>query len=169
VSFPVGRSRFLGWCLLSWLLISTVLLTMAAMQGWSRSAPEVGWQWAGLLGMTSVWNVKLCWRWWRTPIGWLTWEPASMNLTDVRERTSHWLWTPAAGLSTVPIGVPVVVLDGQIGMGLRVTPHALNARRIFFIFVIPSNAHPLWFWVERSMHPERWSALRRALWAGRSA
>lgn len=92
-----------------------------------------------------------------------------MDLTDDRERTSHWLWTPAVGLATVPIGVPVVVVDGQVGMGLRVMRHASGVRRIFFIFAIPSNVHPLWLWVERSMHPERWSALRRALWVGRSA
>lgn len=173
VSYPVGRSRFLGWCLLSWLLFAAGLLTLAALHAWGRSSPDVGLRWAGLLGVTSAVSAGLCWRWWHTPTGWLTWAPVAAVPTHARDSANElatgWWWTPANGAATVGIGLPVITLDGQVCLGLRVPCQSPGVRRTAFAFLAPSQYRSRWLWVDRSMHPERWLALRRALWAVRPA
>lgn len=172
VSFPVRRSRFLGWCLLSWLLFAAGLLTLAALHAWDRSTPEAGLLWAGLLGVTSAVSARLCWRWWHTPTGWLTWEPVAAVPVHARgptdELASGWWWTPSDGAATVGIGLPAITLDGQVCLGLWVPCQSPGARTVFPFFA-PSQHRSRWLWVDRSMHPDRWLALRRALWAMRFA
>lgn len=170
VSFPVGRSRFLGWCLLSWSLFAAGVLTLTAFHGWGSPTSETWMRWAGLLALTSALTVVLCWRWWRTPTGWLTWAPVAavptlaQGLAD--EHASGWWWTPADGTATVGIGLPVITLDGHVCLGLWVPSQSPGARTAFPFFALPPY-RARWLWVDRAMCPERWLALRRALWAAR--
>ena len=83
-----------------------------------------------------------CWaglRWWRTPAGHLSWDGRG------------WAWSADSALDgpAAPF-VVLVCLDLQTALLLRQSGGMRVAR---------------WFWLERSRFPQRWSALRRAVYS----
>jgi toxin CptA len=94
VSYPVGRSRFMGWlALLLW------LAGLSAMLAWVPAhLRPIPWP-TGLvlLGMAAL-GVWVAWVWWRQPCGILRWDG------------QHWLWQ---GQALSAGAVPAVVLDLQ--------------------------------------------------------
>ena len=171
VSFPVGRSRFLGGCLLAWLAMVAGVLTQFASHRLPFPSMGAAGPAAALLGVAVAVCVPLCWCWWHTPAGWLTWAPV---VADPGEgpaagevAVSGWWWAPALGAAPVPLGEPVVVLDAGSRLALRVPAHPAGASAQRWS-VCQGGSATRWLWVDRSMFPSRWLALRRAVWAARS-
>jgi len=166
VSYPVGRSRFLGVCLALWgvgVAVASVQLT--ALTGKSVQTVDGLWAAAGCMVLISL----LLWRqWWITPVGWLTWDPPTadelLDGTPTGDVASGWWWSPDSECSThLPIGAPVVVLDLGSHMALSVPCVQPSSRGRLWFVPNMTCGHPVWIWVDARMHADRWLPLRRAL------
>jgi hypothetical protein len=151
VSYPVGRFAFVGVCLGGVTVLALVLQTGFALGWWQRGA-WVPWRWM-LAG--AVWAVTLTaawWHWWRSPVGWLIWEPAMAESPPLDVTGAQgWWW----GDQAVPEGAPV----------LRVQPQVLSSTWALLHLTVgePARSRRLWVWAVESRAPDRWLALRRAL------
>lgn len=168
VSFPVGRSHFLGGCLLCWLALVLGGLTLFVWRPLPFPSVEAAGPTAALLGVAVAVCVPLCWCWWHTPTGWLTWAPVVTDPADCtgsgEAPASGWWWAPAHGADPVPLGEPVLVLDAGSRLALLVPAHPAGAPARRWS-VRRGRSTTRWLWVDQSMFPSRWLALRRAVWA----
>jgi hypothetical protein len=133
VLYPLGRSRFLGgWMLACWLLAAGVTFWW-----WRASAPA---DWRPLLGcaalLLAAWVMATGWR--RAPVGRLQWDG------------QRWRWESVVYRSGTALEPPVVVLDVQFAILLRLDNQA---------------GAVWWLWAEKSALPARWLDLRRAVHA----
>lgn len=133
VLYPLGRSRFLGVCLLAaWLLAAGVTLWW-----WRASAAADG---RSLLGCAALllagWVMATGWR--RAPVGQLQWDG------------QRWRWESEVYRSGTALEPPVVALDAQFSLLLRLNNQA---------------GAVWWLWAERSASPTDWLDLRRAVFA----
>jgi hypothetical protein len=147
VSFPVGRSAFVGMGLC---VMGTAGLALQVFwwvddglgKGAVSSAQLGRWMSVGLAWMgTLAWALRM---WWCTPKGELRWYQDSTHEPGV------WTWRSAAypqGL--VPSSVTLIWTLGQ--GGLMYLGHPLGAN--------------FWVWVDSGDDPARWRALRCALHA----
>ena len=144
VTYPVGRSRFLG------MLAAMLWLAGAvAIAFWSFRSDAVGWRHA-----TGFFAVVACgafaavaWR--RSPAGALGWDGAG------------WTWhapgdgrvaQAQAARSAAPPGI------GELHVALDLQHHLLVR--------LHGTAHGArWFWLERERRAERWGDLRRAVYS----
>ncbi|MFP8777060.1 hypothetical protein [Hydrogenophaga sp. RWCD_12] len=145
VTYPVGRSAFLGWLLagsgaasLAALLLG-VSYQMQAMAGW----------WL-VMGAWVLWVVIAGSAWRRQAGGQLAWKAAPRRPEGHLAEPSRgeWVWISAAYLEGVTLQRVERVYDLQAWMLLRL--HNPDGARI-------------WAWVERSRDARRWGDLRRAL------
>lgn len=145
VTYPVGRSAFLGWLLvgagaagLGALLLGAVYQRQATPLWWLVTAFWVLW----VLVAGSAWH--------RQVEGNLAWKSAHRRSEGNSPATSpgEWVWSSAAYLEGVALQRVERVYDLQAWMLLRL--HNPDGARI-------------WAWVERSRDVQRWSDLRRAL------
>jgi hypothetical protein len=133
VLYPLGRSYFLGGLLLaSWLSAAGITLWW-----WLASADA---EWRPLLGcaamLMAAWVMATGWH--RAPVGRLQWDG------------QRWRWESVVYRSGTPLEPPVVVLDVQFALLLRLDNQA---------------GAVWWLWAERSVLPARWFDLRRAVYA----
>ena len=136
VSFPVGRSRFVGVLALLFWGCGMALVVRAIVQ-----APAFGWREAVLLTVASSVGAIALSAWLRSPRGVL--------LRD----DDGWLWTAAAaaaGQGDGRRGTPMVALDLQQRLLVRFMDDADGAR---------------WLWLDRASAVERWHELRCAIHA----
>jgi hypothetical protein len=102
---------------------------------WAWQSDVLGWLQGVGLGLWVASFVWAAWQWWRTPEGSLSWDGM--------------VWTWASFGSSVVV-LPSVHLDLQRAMLLRLrTEEGLTS----------------WVWIERTRHPVRWMAIRRAIHA----
>jgi hypothetical protein len=135
VSYPLGRSRFLGLFLLfGWSMAAAVTIW------WWRSAPPGDWR--PLMGALCCLLAGLAMTagWWRSPLGQLQWDG------------TNWYWESEVYQASAELNAPVVALDLQSAMLLRLDN--------------PAGA-VWWLWAERAALPERWLDMRRAVFAPR--
>ena len=135
VSYPLGRSRFLVFFLFfGWLLAAGVTIW------WWRSAPPDDWR--PLLGVLCCLLAGLAMTagWRRSPVGELQWDG------------ENWYWESEVYQDSAELNAPVVALDLQSAMLLRLDN--------------PAGA-VWWLWAERAAAPERWLDMRRAVHAPR--
>jgi toxin CptA len=135
VLYPLGRSRFLGSLLLvGWLIAAGVTVCW-----WQASAVA---DWRPLLGcvamLIAAWVMATGWC--RAPVGRLQWDG------------QRWRWESLVYRSGTALEPPVVVLDVQFALLLRLDNQA---------------GAVWWLWAERSASPARWFDLRRAVHAKR--
>ena len=133
VLYPLGRSHFLGCLLLAcWLITAGVTLWW-----WLASAVA---DWRPLLGcaalLIAAWVMATGWR--RAPVGRLQWDG------------QRWRWESVVYRSGTALEPPVVVLDVQFAILLRLDNQA---------------GAVWWLWAEKSALPARWLDLRRAVHA----
>ena len=137
VLYPVGRSRFLGVCLLGLgLLGATVLLVWVLLGTRAETLGSVG-------VAASVWLVAIggAFHFWRYQVqGFLRWDGQSWSLTG---------WPPEVE-STALAAAPLVFLDLQTHLWVQVSP---------------AGHRSIWLWLDRSSQPERWMDLRRAVYS----
>ena len=135
VSYPLGRSRFLVF-----FLFFGGLLAAGVTIWWWRSAPPDDWR--PLLGVLCCLLAGLAttagWR--RSPVGELQWDG------------ENWYWESEVYQASAELNAPVVVLDLQSAVLLRLDN--------------PAGA-VWWLWAERAAAPERWLDMRRAVHAPR--
>ena len=137
VLYPLGRSRFLGcWLLLTWLIAAGVNVW------WFLATAAADWR--PLLGcgalLVSAWVMTTGWR--HSPVGLLQWDGQC------------WRWSSSVYRSGTALEPPVVVLDVQFALLLRLDNLA---------------GAVWWLWAEQSASPVRWLDLRRAVHAKRRA
>jgi hypothetical protein len=138
VSYPLGRSRFLGCLLLfGWVIAAAVTL------GWWRTSALADFR--PLLGcaalLLAAWVMLTGWQ--RAPVGRLQWDG------------QRWRWESEVYRSGTALEPPVVVIDVQLALLLRLNNQA---------------GAVWWLWAERSAqkHPSaHWLDLRRAVYAKR--
>ena len=133
VSYPLGRSRFLGCLLLvGWLIAAGVTLW------WWRASATADWR--PLLGCAALLIAAgvMATGWRRAPVGRLQWDG------------QRWRWESVVYRSGTALEPPVVVLDVQFALLLRLDNQA---------------GAVWWLWAERSALPARWLDLRRAVHA----
>ena len=133
VLYPLGRSRFLGcWLLLTWLIAAGVNVW------WFLATAAADWR--PLLGcgalLVSAWVMTTGWR--HSPVGLLQWDGQC------------WRWSSSVYRSGTALEPPVVVLDVQFALLLRLDNLA---------------GAVWWLWAEQSASPARWLDLRRAVHA----
>lgn len=135
MSYPLGHSRFLVFFLFSgWLLAAGVTIW------WWRSAPPGDWR--PLLGALCCLLAGLAMTagWRRSPVGKLHWDG------------ENWYWESAVYQASAELNPPVVGLDLQSAMLLR----------------LDNTAGAVWWlWAERRAEPQRWLDMRRAVYAAR--
>lgn len=152
--------------------VTLILMAYALSDGQSR-AGFLTWRGAGLLVVAGALCGALWWRWRHTQQGWLTWAPVLADASQLHLQAqtidSGWWWSSADGVNTQSIGAPVVVWDMGSRMGLRVPAPMPTASVFWWRRGPPGSTSVNWLWVDRAMHPDRWLALRRALWAARDA
>lgn len=107
VLYPLGRSRFLGCCLLvGWLLAAGVTLY------WWRASATTDWR--PLFGcvalLLAAWVIATGWQ--RAPVGRLQWD------------SQRWRWESAVYRSGTALEPPRVVLDVQFALLLRLDNQA---------------------------------------------
>lgn len=153
VSYPVGRAAFVGWWLLGIAALAMVLQA-GPLFGWWSSGRWVPWHW-GLSG--GAWLLLWCWAflyWWRSPSGWLIWDPMLMEVEGRAEGQPHpasgWWWSVGEGLKAQALRhvEPMWVGNGWCLLRVHWTP--------------PGSGYS-WIWVQATAEPVRWLALRRAL------
>lgn len=140
VVYPTGRFAVLGG-----LLVAVVALQLALQVAWWQESGEWRAVHGGVLGLSLLlWAAA--WRaWWHAPRGQLRW------------RDQAWDWQADGGAAAAPrpLSGPLSVhLDWQAGMLLCLHP--------------PQGVRQ-WLWVERRHAPQRWDALRRAVYSRPSA
>lgn len=151
VSYPVGRFFWVGVCLGLVTVLALGLQTGLALAWWQVGA-WVAWRWA-LSG--TLWAGTLAWawwHWWRSPVGWLIWEPA-LGEGPVTEaaRSTGWWWAPLFGPEGEPVfrAQPMVIAQNWMLFRLQV--------------LVSDRSHVQWVWLAEGSAPERWLALRRAV------
>ena len=145
VTYPVGRSVLFRRLLLvvGALGVAALVLAFVFGLGWWVLAGGLAWV---------IWGMTAMRTWQRQPLGRLAWVPSTEHAVDPALRTvvGHWSWSSAAYLGGVVLQRVERVHDLQAWMLLRLYN--------------PDGART-WVWVERGSDPDRWDALRRALWA----
>jgi len=129
----LGRSHFLGCLLLAcWLITAGVTLWW-----WLASAVA---DWRPLLGCAALLIAAgvMATGWRRAPVGRLQWDG------------QRWRWESVVYRSGTALEPPVVVLDVQFAILLRLDNQA---------------GAVWWLWAEKSALPARWLDLRRAVYA----
>ena len=137
--FNVGPSRFLALVAVGWVALGLLGLCAWALGGASKSP-------AALMLAALLWlavSVLALWRSTHLPQGVLLWDGHG------------WHWGPAAAL--VPVMPPRVHWDGQTHLLLSVQPFAPTDRR--------AAGSCQWLWLERTMQPQSWLELRRAVYS----
>lgn len=145
VSYPVGRSSFLGRLLLVLAVAGLAALLLALAYG---TGMTVGW-WLAVTTW-ACWLVLAWGAWRRQPGGRLAWK-ASGGRADkggLAGSAGDWVWSSGAYLEGVTLARVERIYDLQACMLLRL--HNPDGARI-------------WAWVERSHDESHWSDLRRAL------
>jgi len=147
VTYPVGRSAFLGALLLGAGVAGLVALVLGLTY---RSQAQAGWLMA--MGVWVLWVVMAVLAWRRQPGGCLSWKAAQGRAGGVPSEASpgQWVWSSAAYLEGVTLKRVERVYDLQAWMLLRL--HNPDGART-------------WAWAERSQDTRRWCDLRRALMA----
>ena len=138
VVYPLARSRVLGALLVAILGMGGVVLTAWVVHG--RGSGVVGWPAA------AVWAAALAGVahfWWNQPQGSLHWDGRSWTM-DIASSEAP---SAAAAILSAP---PEVLLDLQSHLWVKVCPR-------------PGT--PAWIWLARSVQPERWMDLRRAVYS----
>ncbi len=133
VLYPLGRSHFLGCLLLvGWLTAAGVTVS------WWRASAVADWR--PLLGCAAMLAAAgiMATGWRRAPVGRLQWDG------------QRWRWESGVYRSGTALEPPVVVLDVQFALLLRLNNQA---------------GAVWWLWAERSAWPARWLDLRRAVYA----
>jgi hypothetical protein len=138
VLYPFRRSGMLGSALAMLLLVGA-----AGLLGWVLQGA------AGAVSPTAVWVALALWLfaassalhfWWHQRAGALHWDGQSWALQPVR---------PGGAIQALS-GPPQVLLDLQSRLWIRVR------------FLDGGSA---WLWLDRSLQPERWVDLRRAVYS----
>lgn len=130
VSFPTGRSRFLG-CLIGTMAICGWLTVCF----WIYSADDFAWpQWLAL-GLCLVVSLSLGMQWLEKSNGILSWNG------------STWFWTDGA-ISVMVL--PELVLDFQRVMLLRL--RVTTARRVVWIWLDHAISPVRWMALRRAVH-----------------
>ncbi len=136
--FNVGPSRFLALGVVGWVALGLLGLCAWALGGAGKSPAAL--MLAALLWLTV--SVLALWRSMHLPQGVLLWDGHG------------WHWGPAAAL--VPVTQPRVHWDGQTRVLLSVQRLAPTGR---------AAGSRQWLWVERTMQPQSWLELRRAVYS----
>ena len=148
-------------------LLAQVATSSAAwltpVKAWPGAAPAIG-----LISLPLC--AYLCWLWWHTPTGWLTWDPGVVtdSLPDPSAtgvESGGWWWTVAQGSQPIAVSAPVVVVEWGAHLGLRFPALRIPPERLLQKLFGMGVLHPGWLWVDARMQPERWLPLRRALLA----
>ena len=142
VTFPVGRSAFLGGLLAGSGVLGmlAVFADMVCCRG--AGAASAGLLWCG-------WAATGVWAWTRQPQGRLSWRAGDSRTLETGARAAgHWSWVSGAYREGVALLRVERVYDLQGVMLLRL--HNADGART-------------WVWVERRSDPARWQDLRRAL------
>lgn len=105
---------------------------------WSAQAVPLGWRQALALLVLILTGLAGGWAWWRAPPGELRWGEGG------------WSWIGPAG-----------VRDGRLA-------HGLDLQTVLLLRWQDEGARgrsARWFWLERARCPDRWQALRRAVYS----
>lgn len=138
VSYPLGRSRFLGGLLLvGWLLAAGVTLW------WWRASAAADWR--PLLGclawLLAGWVMLTGWR--RSPVGRLQWDG------------QRWRWESVVYRSGTALEAPAAVLDVQFALFLRLDN---QAGAVWWLWAERSASPARWFDLRRAVHAKLRSA-----------
>ena len=137
--FNVGPSRFLALVVVGWVALGLLGLCAWALGGAGKSYAVLMF---ALLLWLAVSGVAL-WHSMHLPQGVLLWDGRG------------WHWGPAAA-ALVPVMPPRVHWDGQTRVLLSVQRLAPTGR---------AAGSRQWLWVERTMQPQSWLELRRAVYS----
>lgn len=143
VTYPVGRSWFMGTLLLLLALLSLILLLywLSLPDSQGQADRMTGLIWSVWL----AWCVWAAWSWWHLPQGRLEWRCHD-------DGTGGWYWCPAKG-----------------GIGSRVLQTARPSVSADLQFAMLVRLPSRWLWLESRSDRARWAALRRALLAIRAS
>ncbi len=135
VSYPVGRSRSTASALIGIWVISACFACAWRYQ-MNSNLDESGWrQWLLLLALVLA--------------GVCLWRELQMKVSaELRWDGQHWF----------------VKTDASDTVSLLEGIH-LDLQRLMLVRFVPAEASSQWLWLERGGAPERWLALRRALYA----
>lgn len=168
VSYPVGRSRFLALGLMAWSVAAVGIIGLfvhdQAPLTQYVSASSL-FLLAALLGVTVA--LFSCWR--VRQFGWLTWLPVHVgrNADPTMHKAAHgrWYWSALNADVPVALDAPVVVVDLGNHLAIRLSSHEFlkESTKIGRMRQL-GKPHPTWVWLERRAQPDRWLAVRRALW-----
>ena len=120
------------------LLLGLWLAGALLVLGWTRLASLSGWQLMSGLAAVPLAGLAAAMHWKKTPSGQLAWDGQA------------WCWVSAADPAGLAGPDVAVVADLQRWLLLR-----LESR----------SGACLWLWAERRVAPERWLALRRAVYS----
>ena len=136
--FNVGPSRFLALVVVGWVALGLLGLCAWGLGGAGKSP-------AALMLAALLWlavSVLALWRSMHLPQGVLLWDG------------HDWHW--GQGAAPVPVTQPRVHWDGQTRVLLSVQRLAPTGR---------AAGSRQWLWVERTMQPQSWLELRRAVYS----
>jgi hypothetical protein len=138
VLYPLRRSGALGWAVAAVLLVGAAGLFGWALQGAAGAISAVA-AWAAL-GVWVLAAVSALHFWWHQASGWLRWDGQSWTLEPDSPHVT------ALALSSAP----EVLVDLQSRL---------------WVSVHLSHCGHAWLWLDRSIQPERWMDLRRAVYS----
>jgi toxin CptA len=135
VSYPLGRSRFLGCLLLgAWLVAAGVSLW------WWRTAPPGDWRpWVGCLSWLLA-GLAMAAGWHRSPVGALHWDG------------ELWFWESQACRDGSALAPPVVAIDLQTVMLLRLDN---PAGAVWWLWAERATWPERWLDLRRAVHTGR--------------
>lgn len=143
VSYPVGRSVWeacalsLLWCL------AALLAVVGVAQGADPWTQPAAWAALGaLVLLLAAGAAGLAWHLRRRPEGELRWQEGG------------WHWLPANVHGTLGEPMPVDRIE-----------RACDFQRRLLLRLHGGAGLPRWLWLEQSVDPVRWLALRHAVWA----
>ena len=137
VQYPVRRSRILGL-----LLCALAASGMAAVSGWAffGAGPQPGWRVWCAMALACAAGAGALHFWMGQFVGVLRWDGQGWSLEF-----------PAAEPAGLALASPPQVF--------------LDLQSHIWMHAVPVGRGPVWLWLERSAHPERWGDLRRAVYS----
>lgn len=151
VSFPVGRSRFQAWFLgAAWLAGASVCAYWGSVMG------SLGWRHGLALAMplgagVAAWAVWAGWQ--RQGGGTLRWDGLCW-----------WLEVPAAISAVASVSAPAAApaLKSPASLTGDLAVH-LDFQNFLLLSLRFENGGMRWLWLDQSVDPTLWQALRRAV------